>query len=89
MHERKSRVRGRPAHSARSTRAGEERAAKTRGCSGFCIRTGFRGRLDEEKLGRLLILIVADPDGNELCIVSREVFDPLALAADDFRLVRY
>lgn len=50
MHERKSRVRGRPAHSARSTRAGEERAAKTRGCSGFCIRTGFRGRLDEEKL---------------------------------------
>lgn len=42
----------------------------------------------EEKLGRLLILIVADPDGNEVCLVSREVFDPSALAADDFVLVR-
>jgi catechol 2,3-dioxygenase-like lactoylglutathione lyase family enzyme len=42
----------------------------------------------EEKLGRLLILIVADPDGNELCLVSREVFDQSALAADDFTLVR-
>eukprot|EP01043_Picozoa_sp_COSAG02_P048548 COSAG02_NODE_4779_length_4988_cov_1.897116_5_plen_370_part_00 len=42
----------------------------------------------EEKLGRLLILIVADPDGNELCLVSREVFDLSAAAADDFILVR-
>lgn len=44
--------------------------------------------LEEKVLGRLLILIVADPDGNELCLVSREVFDPLARAADDFKLVR-
>lgn len=38
----------------------------------------------EEKLGMLLVLIVADPDGNELCLVSRETFDPSAFAADDF-----
>ena len=38
----------------------------------------------EENLGMLLILIVADPDGNELCLVSRETFDPSAFAADDF-----
>jgi len=40
----------------------------------------------EEKLGRLLIAIVKDPDGLEICLVSSEVFDKAAHAADDFKL---
>jgi catechol 2,3-dioxygenase-like lactoylglutathione lyase family enzyme len=41
----------------------------------------------EEKLGLLLILILADPDGNEVCLVSRETFEPASAAADDFQMV--
>lgn len=67
---------------------GEE--AGTKATSGARIRGNIVHPLQvlEEKLGRLLILIVSDPDGNELCLVNREVFDPLARAADDFRSVR-
>jgi len=38
----------------------------------------------KEKLGTLLIAIVKDPDGLEICLVSAEVFDRAARAADDF-----
>jgi len=38
----------------------------------------------EEQLGTLLIAIVRDPDGMELCLVSAEVFDAAVLAAADF-----
>merc|ERR1712107_128478 len=39
----------------------------------------------QEQLGTLLIAIVKDPDGLELCLVSSEVFDPAVRAAADFR----
>jgi len=38
----------------------------------------------QEKLGTLLIAIVKDPDGLEICLVSSEVFNAAARAADDF-----
>ena len=38
----------------------------------------------QEKLGVLLLLIVADPDGNELCLVSRSTFEVEARAATNF-----
>ena len=47
----------------------------------------IRRQTIEEKLGLLLILILADPDGNEVCLVSRETFEPASAAADDFQMV--
>lgn len=38
----------------------------------------------DENLGRLFIAIVSDPDGYELCLVSEETFNKLAVAATDF-----
>ena len=40
----------------------------------------------QEQLGQLLILIVADPDGHEVCLVSRAVFEAATRAADDFKM---
>lgn len=38
----------------------------------------------KEKLGTLLLAIVKDPDGLEICLVSSEVFDAASREADDF-----
>ena len=39
----------------------------------------------KEKLGTLLILILRDAGGFELCLVSEETFDPSVKAATDFK----
>merc|ERR1712048_490704 len=43
----------------------------------------------EETLGTLLIAIIRDPDGLELCLVSSEVFDPAVRAAADFAMPKW